>query len=585
MKILKFLSRNIFVFFFSYFLIISISNSNETVDIWNLKLNEKNKKKKIEKEANLEKNGNQTSIQNLNPTNLISIEQDDKFNREEYNLIGLYDPAENDLTINMWELSDGEKIIKIVEKLNKLNLSYDAKNIYNKLILTNSFPPSRNMDVKDFINLKINWLIKNNDLELIKNFLISNDHESNNLDLIKYYLDQNLSLAKIDKSCELFSFIKNLPKDNYITKYRIYCLLNENKKEIAQLQYDLFKETGFQDEFFDNIFNFLIGYSENAKINISEKNLLEFHLSYLVKENFLFEPKENTKKIIWQYLSSNNLLTNANDIDLDDREKIRSFEKATNNGNYKESELLDLYTRFQFNIYQLVSVFDAYKLLPNYQARALLYQAFLVTKEAENQMLLLELLKKEFDDDNLNNAFDKELVRLIRNISKDELNSQALDFYNLQLARVENENKKIIYNNKILHQSKLINYFDGKISKEKAEKDLNKIFKKLKKNKKYYFSTKDNIVIEALISDGVKISQKYENFLDLNKSNIPTDIEVMINDGEIAMILLRLVEIIGEDDLKNLGTETLYFIISTLNKLNIDKIRNDIILQVIPVKV
>ena len=88
----------------------------------------------------------------------------------------------------------------------------------------------------------------------------------------------------------------------------------------------MFKETGFQDEFFDNIFNFLIGYSENAKINISEKNLLEFHLSYLVKENFLFEPKENTKKIIWQYLSSNNLLTNANDIDLDDREKIRSFE-------------------------------------------------------------------------------------------------------------------------------------------------------------------------------------------------------------------------------------------------------------------
>ena len=585
MKILKSLSRNIFIFIFSYFLFISISNSNETVDIWNLEINEKNKEKKIEKETNLEKNGNQTSIENLNSTNLISIEQDDKFNREEYNLIGLYDPAENDLTINMWELSDGEKIIKIVEKLNKLNLSYDAKNIYNKLILTNSFPPSRNMDVKDFINLKINWLIKNNDLELIKNFLISNDHESNNLDLIKYYLDQNLSLAKIDKSCELFSFIKKLPKDNYITKYRIYCLLNENKKEIAQLQYDLFKETGFQDEFFDNIFNFLIGYSENTKIDISEKNLLEFHLSYLVKENFLFEPKENTKKIIWQYLSSNNLLTNANDIDLDDREKIRSFEKATNNGNYKESELLDLYTRFQFNIYQLVSVFDAYKLLPNYQARALLYQAFLVTKEAENQMLLLELLKKEFDDDNLNNAFDKELVRLIRNISKDELNSQALDFYNLQLARVENENKKIIYNNKILHQSKLINYFDGKISKEKAEKDLNKIFKKLKKNKKYYFSTKDNIVIEALISDGVKISQKYENLLDLNKSNIPTDIEVMINDGEIAMILLRLVEIIGEDDLKNLGTETLYFIISTLNKLNIDKIRNDIILQVIPVKV
>ena len=583
MKILKLLSRNIFIFLFSYFLIISTSFANETVDIWNLENNKKNNEI-IKKKENLDKNNNQTSINNLNSTNLISVEQEEKFNKDENNLVGLYDPDENDLTIDMWEKSDGDKITQIVEKIHKLNLSYDAKNIYNKLILTNSFPPKRNINTQDFINLKINWLIKNNDLELIKEFLVKNDYENYNLSLIKYYLNQNLSLAKIEKSCELFSFIKNLPKDNYITKFQIYCLINENKKEIAQLQYDLFKESGYEDEFFDNIFNFLIGYSENIEVDISEKSLLEFHLTYLANENFSFEPNKKTKKIIWQYLSSNNLLTKANDVDLDDREKIRSFENATNNGSYKESDLLDLYTRFQFNIYQLVSVFDAYKLLPSYEARALLYQAFLVSKEPQNQMLLLELLKKEFDDDNLNNAFDKELIKLIGNINKDDLTNQALDFYNIQIARVKDENQKIKYNNKILHQSRLINYFDGKISKDKVEKDLHKRFKKLKKNKKYYFSTKDNIVIEALISDGIEIPEKYESILDLDKSNIPTDIEVMINDGETAMILLRLVEIIGEDDLKNLGTETLYFIISTLNKLNIDKIRNDIILQVIPVK-
>ena len=583
MKILKMLSRNIFIFLFSYFLIISLSFANETVDIWNLENNKKNNEI-IKKKENLDNNNNQTSINNLNSTNLISVEQDEKFNQDENNLVGLYDPDENDLTIDMWEKSDGDKIIKIVEKIHKLNLSYDAKNIYNKLILTNSFPPKRNINTQDFINLKINWLIKNNDLELIKEFLVKNDYENYNVNLIKYQLNQNLSLAKIEKSCELFSFIKNLPKDNYITKFQIYCLINENKKEIAQLQYDLFKESGYEDEFFVNIFNFLIGYSENIEVDVSEKSLLEFHLTYLANENFSFEPNKKTKKIIWQYLSSNNLLTKANDVDLDDREKIRSFENATNNGSYKESDLLDLYTRFQFNIYQLVSVFDAHKLLPSYEARALLYQAFLVSKEPQNQMLLLELLKKEFDDDNLNNAFDKELIKLIGNINKDDLTNQALDFYNIQIARVKEENQKIKYNNKILHQSRLINYFDGKISKDKVEKDLNKRFKKLKKNKKYYFSTKDNIVIESLISDGIEIPEKYESILDLDKSNIPTDIEVMINDGETAMILLRLVEIIGEDDLKNLGTETLYFIISTLNKLNIDKIRNDIILQVIPVK-
>ena len=59
----------------------------------------------------------------------------------------------------------------------------------------------------------------------------------------------------------------------------------------------------------------------------------------------------------------------------------------------------------------------------------------------------------------------------------------------------------------------------------------------------------------------------------------------MINDGELAMIMLRMVEIIGEDSFINLGSESLYFIISTLNKLNVDKIRNEIILEVLPLKV
>ena len=110
------------------------------------------------------------------------------------------------------------------------------------------------------------------------------------------------------------------------------------------------------------------------------------------------------------------------------------------------------------------------------------------------------------------------------------------------------------------------------------------MLKTVKKNKKYYFSTKDLIIIESLISDGVKISEKNKQYLELDSANIPTDIQVMINDGEIAMILLRLVEIIGEDNLKDLGTESLYFIISTLNKLGIDKIRDEIIIKTIPLK-
>ena len=121
------------------------------------------------------------------------------------NLVGLYDPADNDLNLNMWELSDGEKIIKLFEKINKINLSNDAKNIYKKLLLTNAFPPEKNIDINKFISFKIKWLIKNDDLNLIRNFIVKNDKGEFNNKLAKHYLDKNLSLGKIEKSVVFLS--------------------------------------------------------------------------------------------------------------------------------------------------------------------------------------------------------------------------------------------------------------------------------------------------------------------------------------------------------------------------------------------
>ena len=50
------------------------------------------------------------------------------------------------------------------------------------------------------------------------------------------------------------------------------------------------------------------------------------------------------------------------------------------------------------------------------------------------------------------------------------------------------------------------------------------------------------------------------------------------------MILLRLVEIIGADKIEDLGTETQYFIISVLNQINLDKVRNSILLEILPLR-
>ena len=57
---------------------------------------------------------------------------------------------------------------------------------------------------------------------------------------------------------------------------------------------------------------------------------------------------------------------------------------------------------------------------------------------------------------------------------------------------------------------------------------------------------------------------------------MPSDIQVMINNNEKGMALLRIVAVIGQDELEKIDEDTIYFIINTLNQLNIDFLRNKI---------
>ena len=66
---------------------------------------------------------------------------------------------------------------------------------------------------------------------------------------------------------------------------------------------------------------------------------------------------------------------------------------------------------------------------------------------------------------------------------------------------------------------------------------------------------------------------------------MPIDIQVLINNNEMGLVLLRIVEVIGQDELKDIGPQSLYFIINALNQLNIDRLRNKILLKVLPLKV
>jgi len=111
------------------------------------------------------------------------------------------------------------------------------------------------------------------------------------------------------------------------------------------------------------------------------------------------------------------------------------------------------------------------------------------------------------------------------------------------------------------------------------------IYKRIKKDKKYYFSAKDVILLDSLKADGVELPKKLEKKYSNYQLTIPKGLIELSNQGQVGLVLLKIIEIIGEDQLEDLDPETLYFIAATLNKLDLKKIRNNIIIKTLPYRV
>ena len=325
-----------------------------------------------------------------------------------------------------------------------------------------------------------------------------------------------------------------------------------------------------------------MGFNENYEI--SDKNLLFFHLSHKTDKKFLYEPNIKSSKLIWKYLSSSNLLKKADAFDYKDVDQIKVLEKATDEKIYNEGDLFEIYKKFQFDINQLLVASESYKVLPDYEGRALLYQRLMLSVDVEQKLIFAIEIKKSFLKSNLENIFDEELVKILTNINKEEIPANYTSFYDQYKEPVKIKESKIKINNKIIHQSKLINYFLNKISLLKVEKDANDLLKKIKQKKKYKFTIKDKILLESLKSDGVKLKSNYQNLYEY-EFMVPEDIKILIKNEETGLLLLKLAEIIGEDKLQDLDIDSVSYIVGILNEMKNIELRNKIILEILPLKV
>ena len=587
LKLLSELSKNnkIFYILLIIFTFFKTSNANEPVDIW--KNSEIQKKNSSEKSLVKPKEEIKINFNKINNNTINEIEITENKNQDEnkdIKLVGLYDPQKNDLNLDMWSNTDGETIKTTFRRIEKIKLSKFSEDMFVNTIMTYSYAPKNKLSEKEFLDLKLNWLIKNNKNSLIEKFLNNNLEFNGKSKLIKHLVDHYISSADLSEGCKKSNFISKDIKDSYLEKFRIYCLILNKKNEEAQLNFDLLREQGKSDKFFDSKILFLLGINSKTVQKISDKNLLYFYLSSVTIENFKYEPTQKTDKNIWKYLTASNLI---NIEKLEDPEVIKKYEIAANEGNFDKDKIFEIYLSVPFSINQLINADTVYQTLTGYESRALIYQKILLSDNLENKLNLLFLLKELFEKDKLKNVYSEYLSNTLKNIDPNEIPEEFNKIVNRNIILEKNNDLgKIKYDDKVLHRSKVIKLFSGEnINEDKINKDFIKIYKKISKNKKYFFSIKDVMLLESLFSDGIEMPKDL-NIKELSKDlTIPTNINLLVEKGEIGMLMFKLVEIIGSDDVENLDPETLYFIVNVLNKANIKKVRNQILYLTLPLRV
>ena len=572
------LNKLILFTFFINILIFNFTISFAAVDIWE-------KKKKKNDQSNQINNEKEIKIESpilSEDINKIIIIDENEIKDPEKSVIGIFDPEENNFNLNMWSQSDGEDVKKILKRIDKLNLSKLSEDLLYQVLFTNAYPPKANLNSEEFLEIKINWLIKKKRIKDLETLLKKNPEVGQNTKAVKFLINEYLSSADIKSACEKINFLDPGVQNNYLEKFTIYCLINNDREEEAQLIYDLLKERGFEDKFFETKINFLLGITEKSGGNkILDDNLLNFYLSHITSNDFEYQPDDKTDKLIWKYLSSANLIQIDN---FENENIILTYEQAAAQNSFANDEIFKIYLKVYFNFHQLLNAQEIYKNLPNYKARALIYQSMLLSDSIKKKINLAFLLKDLFIMDKIFNVYAEELSNILKSIDPEKIPEHYVELIDQNLNK--NSTTKVKFDNDILHRSKVIKHFlDNNEKLSRTEKDFKSVYKKIKKNKKYFISINDIVVLESLMADGISLPKDLDYTSLSTQLTVPKNLRDLVSQNQVGLIMLKIVEIIGEDNIRDLNPETIYFLNRILNELNLKKIRNNILSEALPIRV
>ena len=269
-----------------------------------------------------------------------------------------------------------------------------------------------------------------------------------------------------------------------------------------------------------------------------------------------------------------------------DKERINQLELAANKGQIDDEIIFDIYKQIPFSLSTLINAKNIYQTYEGSEARSLIYQKYLLSEDVESKLEYLFALEELFKKDNLQNVYSSFLSQNLLKIGLDNMPDNYKDIAENRILINEEQNlRKIKYNDKVFHQSKIIKFYIEKEEVKKIQKDIDKIFKKISKNKKYFFSAKDLALVDTLIKDGFKIPENFKIDEIAIKYDVPKNLLQLIEKKQNAFLALKIVEIIGEDEPHQLDPETIYFITKLLNEMDLIVIRNKVLISALPQRV
>ena len=518
---------------------------------------------------------------NLSITNIAETNIEEK-NREI--IFGIYDPEATGIPIDFWKNID-PIIFKDFEKAmleNQDNKAFQIliKKIFFSKINLNSFQDNG----KAYLNFISSLLAENKNIELIDEVIDQNSLLLNNQKLLRFLIDHHFSLYQISKACCYAEQMGPDIQDNELQKFKVYCLVKSKQNKKASANLELMKEVGFQDEFFIKKINYLMGNFLARSGEANTDSLLNIHLSHEADKEFKPSFAVFQKDIIRKKYFFKSPLFKTMNIDFtkeyqtdEDLALINFLENAANLNLYDYNLIFRLYKKIIFGIDDLLNPIENYAKYNSTKGKALLYQSILLSQDNEKKLIFIRELNRLYQKDNMSALGSKMFFQLTNKMSKKLITKEVLNEVEIKNAGKLSAMNTGTINNKILHQSDLINLVAASTKQNKKLSNmLNDFDKQIKKNK-YTVSEKDVAFINLLENNKISIPDTLKKHVIKEEIYIPNKIYNLLEKKENAQAILENLSLVKNLNINQDYNRNFHIIVKIFDRLGLENIKKDFI--------